>query len=291
MKTKQETNIDLISAMQNLSGFIFCFLLFFDSRILVPAISQSESIKLEKHVALFGFGDSLYDPGNNNFLNISIGCNYPPYGETYFKFPTGRCSDGHLIPYFIAKFASAGAGVLPATNPGTLNLEIQLIFFKEVASLLRQQLADAEVEKLLRNAVYLSSIGGEIYNIGGRKFAFQNVAPMGCLPFTKQEYNLKENECLPAVTGLSILRNNGLFKAAKELEMQLSDFKFLIFGFYTTLLERIINPLKYGFQEADIACCGSGIYRGPNCGIGEFELCSNPNEYLFFDGHHPTEHG
>lgn len=69
---------------------------------------------------------------------------------------------------------------------------------------------------------------------------------MGCLPFTKQEYNLKENECLPAVTGLSILRNNGLFKAAKELEMQLSDFKFLIFGFYTTLLERIINPLKYG---------------------------------------------
>lgn len=103
MKTKQETNIDLISAMQNLSGFILCFLLFFDSRILVPAISQSESIKLEKHVALFGFGDSLYDPGNNNFLNISIGCNYPPYGETYFKFPTGRCSDGHLIPYFIGK--------------------------------------------------------------------------------------------------------------------------------------------------------------------------------------------
>ncbi|KAK9228932.1 hypothetical protein WN944_021889 [Citrus x changshan-huyou] len=178
MKTDKETNIDLISAMQNLSGFIFCFLLFFDSRILVPAISQSESIKLEKHVALFVFGDSLYDPGNNNFLNISIGCNYPPYGETYFKFPTGRCSDGRLIPYFIvetlfrtrktsiykwsqlAKFASAGAGVLPATNPGTLNLEIQLIFFKEVASLLRQQLADAEGEKLLRNAVYLSSIGG-----------------------------------------------------------------------------------------------------------------------------------
>lgn len=153
---------------------------------------------------------------------------------------------------------------------------------------------------------------------------------MGCLPFTKQEYNLEENECLPALTERSILRNNGLIKAAKELEMQRSDFKFLIFGFYTTLLERIINPLKYGgfrilsscmfiqfqqnflfsifdliwfdlvlgvliwfegFKEADIACCGSGIYRGPNCGIGEFELCSNPNEYLFFDGHHPTEHG
>lgn len=48
-------------------------------------------------------------------------------------------------------------------NFSQLNLEIQLIFFKEVASLLRQQLADAEGEKLLRNAVYLSSIGGVDY--------------------------------------------------------------------------------------------------------------------------------
>lgn len=44
-----------------------------------------------------------------------------------------------------------------------LNLEIQLSFFKEVASLLRQQLGDAEAEKLLRNAVYLSSNGGVDY--------------------------------------------------------------------------------------------------------------------------------
>lgn len=106
MKTNKETNIDLISGMQNLLGFIFCFLLFFDSRILVLASSQSASIKLEKHVALFVFGDSLYDPGNNNFLNISSGCNFPPYGETYFKFPTRRCSDGRLIPDFIGKLPS-----------------------------------------------------------------------------------------------------------------------------------------------------------------------------------------
>lgn len=46
-----------------------------------------------------------------------------------------------------------------------------------------------------------------------------------------------------------------------------------------------------GFKVADIGCCGSGIYRGTGCGIGQYDLCSNPNEYLFFDGGHPTEHG
>ena len=44
-----------------------------------------------------------------------------------------------------------------------------------------------------------------------------------------------------------------------------------------------------GFEESNIACCGSGAYRGTDCGIGEYELCSDPNEYLFFDGYHPSE--
>ena len=43
-----------------------------------------------------------------------------------------------------------------------------------------------------------------------------------------------------------------------------------------------------------MACCGSGPYRGSNtCGgkraKKEYELCENPNEYVFFDAIHPTE--
>ena len=45
-----------------------------------------------------------------------------------------------------------------------------------------------------------------------------------------------------------------------------------------------------GIKEVDIGCCGSGIYRGDDCGIGEYDLCSDPNEYLYFDGEHPTDH-
>ena len=47
-----------------------------------------------------------------------------------------------------------------------------------------------------------------------------------------------------------------------------------------------------GFGEASEACCGSGPYRGFfNCGskTGDYELCENVNDYVFFDSLHPTE--
>lgn len=56
----------------------------------------------EKHLtSLFIFGDSLYDAGNNNYFPTTFRANDWPYGETYFNFPTGRSSNGRLVPDFI----------------------------------------------------------------------------------------------------------------------------------------------------------------------------------------------
>lgn len=56
--------------------------------------------------SLFVFGDSVFDPGNNNYINTTPGfqANYFPYGESFFQYPTGRFSNGRLIPDFIGKF-------------------------------------------------------------------------------------------------------------------------------------------------------------------------------------------
>ena len=58
-----------------------------------------------KKAALFIFGDSAFDAGNNNYFNTSAQGNYFPYGETFFKYPTGRFSNGRLIPDFIGEVA------------------------------------------------------------------------------------------------------------------------------------------------------------------------------------------
>lgn len=59
-----------------------------------------------KFRGLFVFGDSMFDPGNNNYLinPSAYRANFEPYGESYFKHPTGRFSDGRLIPDFIGTF-------------------------------------------------------------------------------------------------------------------------------------------------------------------------------------------
>ncbi|KAL6134766.1 hypothetical protein ACLB2K_066994 [Fragaria x ananassa] len=122
----------------------------------------------------------------------------------------------------------------------------------------------------------------EIYNLGGRKIAFQNVGPLGCVPATKAMNPALGSKCSEEPLTLARLHNRVLFSNFKKLEKSVSGFKFSIFDYYNALGDRINDPSKYGFKDGKAACCGSGAYRGSNCGGGKngtaYELCSNPNE-------------
>lgn len=67
-------------------------------------------LNVEGHInAIFVFGDSTVDVGNNNYLNMSKAkANFPPYGIDFPNFsPTGRFSNGLNaadqmgIPFFL----------------------------------------------------------------------------------------------------------------------------------------------------------------------------------------------
>ncbi|KAJ0075383.1 hypothetical protein Patl1_33807 [Pistacia atlantica] len=157
---------------------------------------------------LFVFGDSLFDPGNNQYLNSSMESTgtYFPYGMTMNNKSTGRISDGLLVPDFIAlfrnlsvdppymqpgadltngaNFASAGSGVLGESN-GMMNLNTQLENFKKVYSNSTKSERVAFMQTVVAN---LTNGFKEIYALGGRKFAIQNVGPLGCLPSTKANH-------------------------------------------------------------------------------------------------------
>ncbi|KAM5579511.1 hypothetical protein ABKV19_009339 [Rosa sericea] len=230
----------------------------------------------QTRVALFVFGDSPFEAGNAQYLpNVNvkdIEALAWPYGMTFFHHPTGRYSDGRIVPDFIAKFAKlpmlppylqpgpqdftdgsnfacVGAGALATTNPETATFPIQLSYFRNVTKLLQQKLGHLEAKRILRNAVYLISIGGcdyfsfyptypnatepqqeeyvaivignlttvlqDIYNLGGRKFAFQNVGSLGCLPAIRQTFGVTEG-CIEGLLSLANLHNTALYYKKKS---------------------------------------------------------------------------
>ncbi|KAB1206978.1 GDSL esterase/lipase 1 [Morella rubra] len=295
----------------------FCFLVLCAS-LVIP--TRCLICLPEDHVALFIFGDSLFDAGNNNYINTttSLQANYWPYGESFFKYPTGRHSVGRLIPDFIGKLTYS-----------VIDLNTQLNHFEHLETVLRQRLGEAEAKKLLARAVYLFSVGGndyavpftsnssvlqsysqkeyvdmvignltsvikEIYEKGGRKFAVINMAPLGCVPLAKALNPRNTGACIEELTSLATLHNKALSHHLQTLASQLKGFRYSNTNFNSFLTERMNDPSKYGFKEGKSGCCGTGPYRGINsCGgtksVKVYELCENPSEYLFFDSAHPTE--
>jgi len=52
--------------------------------------------------AVFAFGDSIVDPGNNNEILTIIKANFPPYGKDFKDGkPTGRFSNGRIPTDFL----------------------------------------------------------------------------------------------------------------------------------------------------------------------------------------------
>jgi hypothetical protein len=64
--------------------------------------------------ALFIFGDSFFDVGNNNNLATLIKANFPPYGRDFVtKQPTGRFCNGKLAADFTGSSFSNSPILLP----------------------------------------------------------------------------------------------------------------------------------------------------------------------------------
>ncbi|PNS96565.2 hypothetical protein POPTR_017G134350v4 [Populus trichocarpa] len=304
---------------------ILCFLMLCAS-FLVPTSCHSYS-----HGALFIFGDSFYDAGNNIYLNTSntslAKLNIFPYGETYFKHPTGRVSDAEfaklpLIPPYLqpgnhqftngVNFASGGAGALVENNQGPImGLKTQLRNFKNMEKQLRKKLGASEIKTLLSTAVYMFSIGSNDYLvpfitnstllqsyskkeyvkmvIGNITTVIQEIYKIGGRKFGLSK--LIPLGCFP-FSRAQKLSSTALLEALKELKKsQLKGYTYSIFDAYTAATAIFNNPSKYGFEEVKMACCGSGPLRGSllACGLKVYQLCDNVSQYFFFDELHPTE--
>lgn len=134
------------------------------------------------------FGDSTVDTGNNNFIFTAFKGNHEPYGQDFpGRVPTGRFSNGKLVPDIMASivglkeavppfldpslsdkdivtgvcFASAGSGLddLTTTVSGVIPVSRQPDYFKNYIQRLQGIVGEKEAARILSKGVVIISAG------------------------------------------------------------------------------------------------------------------------------------
>ncbi|KAF5179280.1 GDSL esterase/lipase EXL3 [Thalictrum thalictroides] len=179
--------------------------------------------------AIFGFGDSIIDPGNNNNLPTLIRCNFFPYGKDFMGgIPTGRFCNGKIPTDLIAKelgikellpayldpnlkptdlltgvsFASGGAGYDPLTSQivNVIGLSQQLDLFKEYIGKLKVMVGENATASIISESFYLvvagsDDIGNTYFNTPFRKYlydidAYTDLMVQGAISFIQGLYDM-----------------------------------------------------------------------------------------------------
>ncbi|XP_078448258.1 GDSL esterase/lipase At5g55050-like [Wolffia australiana] len=152
--------------------------------------------------AIYAFGDSSVDVGNNKFLRGNKSNeNFLPYGIDFpGSRPTGRFSNGYIgIDYFAKElgfkksppaslsrinnakarhglnFASGGSGILDITSGETsVSLNKQISYFRRTAHQLRSRLGANASDRYVSKSIFFLSIGSnDLFYFAG-KFGLKN---------------------------------------------------------------------------------------------------------------------
>nr|CAB3467657.1 unnamed protein product [Digitaria exilis] len=272
-----------LTTNRGLSSHACCQIAMLLAVVLLPPVavvhgsSGSASAEYEGISAVFMFGDSIVDPGNNNHRLTEAKANFPPYGQ---DFPggvaTGRFSNGlvpgdllasklgvkELLPPYLSDnlqqndlltgvaFASGGSGYDPLTS--TLSTARssaeQLELFHDYKEKLATLVGEEEMTRVISHAVFFTIMGAN--DIVNNYFA---------VPLRRHEYDLDSYMDFLVSSAIN----------------------------FTTV---IVNRANYliCFKEVSEGCCGSTVLSAAIF-IAYHNACPNANDYIFWDGFHPTE--
>ncbi|XP_068461766.1 GDSL esterase/lipase At2g30220-like [Phaseolus vulgaris] len=173
---------------------------------IFAAASLGNGLTRPKFSSILVFGDSTVDTGNNNYIETLAKGNHFPYGKDFpGHVPTGRFSNGKLVPDFIASmlnlkdtvppflqpnlsdedlltgvsFASGGSGFDDFTTALTAAIAMsqQIEYFKVYAARLKGIAGEHEAKQILRDSLVIISAGTNdfllnFYDISTRKLEF-----------------------------------------------------------------------------------------------------------------------
>ncbi|XP_019071382.1 GDSL esterase/lipase At5g45960-like isoform X2 [Solanum lycopersicum] len=226
--------------------------------------------------AVFVFGDSTVDSGNNNYINTIAKCDFPPYGRDFSNHvPTGRFTNGRLVTDYLAWYVGIKDFVPPYLDP-SLSLD-ELMTGVSFAS------GSSGFDPLTAQLVGLMNEGARVIGVAG-------VPPFGCLPIVitiDSGDALQPRRCIESYSAVAREYNSLLQRLLKTMEID--GTKLFYVDIYSPINDMIQNPIKYGFSEVTMGCCGSGLIEASILCNPKSIVCNNPSNHMFWDAVHPSE--
>ncbi|CAN1127366.1 GDSL esterase/lipase At3g43570 [Linum perenne] len=226
--------------------------------------------------ALLIFGDSIMDTGMNNNLATVVKCNFVPYGSDFQGgIPSGRFCDGKVPSDIIAEALGikeiVPAYLDPALKPTDLPTGVSFASGGAGYDPLTSKLA-------------------ELYKLGARKIGVFNAPPIGCVPSQRTLAGGDDRKCAEDRNEAALMFNSKLEPKLKSLAQALPRSKIVYIDVYTPLLQLIQNPRKFGFEDSEKGCCGTGVIEvAVLCNKLIPVTCANVSSHVFWDSFHPTE--
>ncbi|KAK9050195.1 hypothetical protein SSX86_030835 [Deinandra increscens subsp. villosa] len=218
-------------------------------------------------------------------------------------------------------FASAASGLLDVTGKdlNIVPMSEQIKQFESVCSLLTYLKGrDVARSKLAKSVIAISTGSNDIfgyfenqstidpplfinslitayeahinalYNLGARKFGIISVPPIGCCP--SQRVHNSTGGCLEIENTFARAFHSLLGTLMKKLSVKFPDMKYALGNSYEMTINVINHPQLFNFTSIDKACCGKGLLNAEKGCTPDANLCSNRDEYLFWDLFHPTQY-
>ncbi|KAL5995677.1 hypothetical protein ACLOJK_025745 [Asimina triloba] len=130
----------------------------------------------------------------------------------------------------------------------------------------------------------------DLYSLGTLKLGIVGLPPLGCLPSQRTLRGGPNRDCAESVNQAAIMFNSQLQKELKLLSNKLSGATLVYIDLYTPATSIIQNPSLYGFEQANLGCCGTGtIEFAVLCNDKNPYTCRDDSKYVFWDSFHPTQ--
>ena len=273
--------------------------MFYRNVLLAALLALAAPLSANAFSALYVFGDSLSDVGN---VQANLGLPVAPYDNGYFSNgPTWVQTLGTNLGVGTTTASSLG-GNNYAWGSARTGTDIDTGFGVIIPSLINQAgqyvsdnggVADADGlyvvwgggndvrnNQVANTATDLGTVVSDLYAAGARSFLVPNLPDIGLTPESLND--MAPGGDAATMTAATLAHNAAVWAEMMFLAATLPDITIGLFDVFSLFNDLIANPGNFGFTTVDAPC-----FTGAT-GVGGGVPCMNPDDYVFWDGIHPT---